>query len=125
MTWIRICDAEELTPERGVAALLDGRQIAVFRTWDGQFYAVDNRDPFSGANIMSRGIVGTRGDRPTVASPMHKQVFDLRTGQALEDPDVLLGTWPTRVVAGVLEVRQDRRRECDIRGGPGQDLSIP
>jgi nitrite reductase (NADH) small subunit len=28
--------------------------------------------------------VGTRDDAPTIASPLHKQVFDLRTGLCLD-----------------------------------------
>src|SRR5690606_2688145 len=41
-------------------------------------------DPYSGAQVMSRGIVGTRDGAPTVASPLHKQLFDLRTGLCLD-----------------------------------------
>ena len=45
---------------------------------------MSNLDPYSGAHVISRGIVGTRGAVPTIASPMHKQVFDLRTGECLD-----------------------------------------
>jgi nitrite reductase (NADH) small subunit len=95
---MRICRYDELLPERGVAALVDGHQVALFRTHDGTVYALDNRDPFSGANVLSRGIVGSRGDIPTVASPMYKQVFDLRTGVCLDDPDVSVATYTVAVV---------------------------
>ena len=54
------------------------------RTFDGRLYATDQIDPFSGAAVLSRGIVGDRGGVPTVASPMYKQVFDLRTGACLD-----------------------------------------
>ena len=50
----------------------------------GRVHAVSNFDPYSGAHVISRGIVGTRQDAPTVASPMYKQVFDLRTGACLD-----------------------------------------
>ncbi len=73
-----------------------GRQVALFRTYDGAVYALDNQDPFSGANVLSRGIVGSRGDVPTVASPMYKQVFDLRTGACLDEPDVSVRDVPDR-----------------------------
>jgi nitrite reductase (NADH) small subunit len=85
-TWVDVCAYDDLMPERGAAALVRGRQIAVFRTFDGDLYALGNRDPFSGAYVMARGILGTRGGVPTVASPMYKQVFDLRTGRCLDDP---------------------------------------
>jgi nitrite reductase (NADH) small subunit len=56
---------------------------------------------------MSRGIVGSRGDAPTVASPMHKQVFDLRTGICLDamgrEPQNL-NAWSTMVVDGIVLV---------------------
>lgn len=105
--WIKVCRYDDLQPERGAAALLDdGRQIAVFRAYDGDVYAISNRDPFSGASVMSRGIVGTRGEAPTVASPMHKQVFDLRTGGCLDEPAVRVPVFTVRVRDGVVEVSQ-------------------
>jgi nitrite reductase (NADH) small subunit len=84
--WIDVCGYADLIPERGAAALVGGHQVAVFRTYEGELYALSNRDPFSGAYVLARGILGTRGHVPTVASPMYKQVFDLRTGRCLDDP---------------------------------------
>jgi nitrite reductase (NADH) small subunit len=83
-TWTRVCRVDDLSVERGAAALLGDRQIALFRTFDGRVYATDQVDPFSRAAVLSRGIVGDRGGVPTVASPMYKQVFDLRTGACLD-----------------------------------------
>jgi len=103
---VPVCRYDELEPERGVAALVDGVQVAVFRLADGTVLAVGHHDPFSGANVIARGIVGTRGTAPTVASPMYKQVFDLRTGVCLDDPAVELGSHPVQVDAdGVVRVR--------------------
>jgi nitrite reductase (NADH) small subunit len=99
-----VCRYDVLLPERGVAALIGDVQIALFRTHDGSVYAIGNHDPFSGANVMSRGIVGSRGDVPTVASPMFKQVFDLRTGACLDDPSVSLPVYPVEVVDGQVTV---------------------
>jgi nitrite reductase (NADH) small subunit len=104
--WTRVCAVDDLVPDRGAAALVDGRQVALFRLSDsGAVHAVDHRDPFSQANVMARGLVGSRQGVPTVASPMHKQSFDLATGQCLDDPDVSLQVWPTRVADGWVEVR--------------------
>jgi nitrite reductase (NADH) small subunit len=102
--WTAACRYAALEPERGVVALVGGVPVAVFRVHDGQVYALDNIDPFCGASVLARGIVGTRGDVPTVASPMHKHVFDLRTGRCLDDPAVVLRTYPVRVRDGVVEV---------------------
>ena len=106
--WTRICPYERLEPERGVAAIVHGAQIAIFRTHDGELLAIDNFDPYARAHVMSRGIVGSRADSPTVASPLHKQVYDLRTGRCLDLPGVSVPTYPVRCRDGVVEVRCPR-----------------
>jgi len=114
--WESVCAFDDLVPDRGSAALVGGHQVALFRLGDsGAVHAVDHLDPFSGANVMARGLVGTRQGAPTVASPMHKQSFDLRSGQCLDDPDVSLRVWPTRVVDGWVELQVDQ-----AAGGPAR-----
>ena len=103
--WTPICPYDRLVPERGVAALVEGRQVAIFRAYDGRLYGLDNFDPLCGANVMARGIVGTRGDLPTVASPMHKQVYDLSSGRCLDASDVAVRTYSVRCRDGIVEVR--------------------
>lgn len=78
-----VCAYDDLVTDLGVAALVGGTQVAVFRLDDGSVRAVQNLDPFSGAHVMSRGITGSRGDEPTIASPVYKQVFSLVTGACL------------------------------------------
>ncbi|HYN94463.1 MAG TPA: nitrite reductase small subunit NirD [Pilimelia sp.] len=104
LRWTAVCAYDRLEPERGVAALIGGAQVAIFRTHDGELFAIDNTDPIAGANVMSRGIVGTRGDAPTVASPLHKQVYDLRSGDCLDVPGVAVGTHPVRCRDGAVEI---------------------
>jgi len=110
VAWQEVCRLAELPRERGAAALVDGVQVALFRTFDDTVHAVQQWDPYCGANVMARGIVGSRGDRPTVASPMYKQVFDLATGACLDpqgkDP-VALRTHPVQVRAGVVFVGRE------------------
>ncbi|MGH3457192.1 nitrite reductase small subunit NirD [Aeromicrobium sp.] len=107
MSWSSVCRLASLDPDRGAAALVDGHQVALFRLLGtDEVLAVDHRDPFSGANVIARGLVGSRGDAVTVASPVYKQTFDLRTGACLDDESASLGVWETRVVGGVVEVRQ-------------------
>ena len=102
--WRSICPAARLPVERGVVALLDGVQVAVFRTAEGRLHAVSNLDPFSGSMVISRGIVGSRGNRSTVASPVFKQVFDLETGQCLDAEGVRLAVFDIRVEDGTVQV---------------------
>lgn len=96
-SWARVCRLDQLTPYRGVAALVDGQQVAVFRFPDDQIYAIGNFDPFSHAPVLSRGVVGDAKGVPKVASPVYKQSFDLRTGRCLDDPEVSVPTYPVRV----------------------------
>ncbi len=91
-----------------MAALVDGVQLAIFRTYSGELFAIGNRDPIAGAQVMSRGIVGTRGDAPTVASPLHKQVYDLRTGECLDVSGVAVPTYPIRCNGDTVEVAVDK-----------------
>jgi nitrite reductase (NADH) small subunit len=96
-SWFTVCDLSRLTPGRGVAALLpDGRQVAVFRDRLDRLYAIDNRDPFGGAAVLSRGLTGTHRGRPFVASPLLKQRFDLVTGQCLDDERVRVTAYAVR-----------------------------
>src|ERR1700751_839933 len=90
--WTTACAYDYLIPCRGVGVLLpDGAQAALFRLDDGTLHAVGNVDPFSGPAVMSRGIVGDRGGRATVQSPIKKQGFALDDGSWLDDP---AGTLP-------------------------------
>lgn len=98
---VLVCHVTDLLEGRGVAALVHGEQVALFRVGE-EVFAVQQRDPYSGAHVLSRGIVGTRGDRVTVASPMFKQVFDLRSGACLETlgkPARDLQVWPVMLGA--------------------------
>lgn len=99
-----VCRVDQIELEGGVAALVDGEAVAVFRTHDGEVWAISNYDPFSRASVLARGIVGTRGEIPFVASPMHKQAFDLRTGQCLDDAAVRVPTYDVLVTDGVVSV---------------------
>lgn len=96
-----VCRLTDIEVEGGVAALIEGEAVAVFRTYDDQVFALSNYDPCSRASVLARGIVGTRDvdgtQVPFVASPMHKQAFDLRTGQCLDDAAVQVPTYDVRV----------------------------
>lgn len=95
--WTTVCSESDLIQNLGVCALVEGVQVALFKV-DDQVYAVDNHDPFSQANVISRGLVGDLAGRLVVASPIYKQHFDLSTGQCLEDETVALNTYPVEVV---------------------------
>lgn len=108
-TAVAVCRLSALTPDRGAAALVDGVPVALFRlsggSADDEVVAVDHVDPFTGVGVLARGLVGSVGDSAVVISPLHKQRFDLRTGECVEDPTVVLRTWAVEVIDGVVHVR--------------------
>lgn len=102
--WRVVCMVDRLIPGRGAAAKVAGSQVAVFRLASGEVLVIDDLDPFSGAHVLSRGIVGDVDGEPTVASPVYKQRFSLRTGACIDEPGVTIGTWRARVHNGRIEV---------------------
>jgi nitrite reductase (NADH) small subunit len=107
--YLAVCRVDDIEVEGGIAALVAGDAVAIFRTQDGNIHAISNYDPCANASVLARGIVGTRttgeGEIPFVASPMHKQAFDLRTGECLDDAAVRVPTYDVRVDDGVVLVR--------------------
>jgi nitrite reductase (NADH) small subunit len=102
--WNVVCPLNDIVPDSGVCALIGGRQVAVFRVGDQQLFALANHDPFSGANVISRGIVGDLKGELVVASPVYKQHFRLDTGQCVEDESVCIPTYAVRIRDGIVEV---------------------
>jgi nitrite reductase (NADH) small subunit len=109
-SWSAVCALEDIIPNTGVCALVQGRQIAVFRVRakepggpDG-LYAIDNFDPNSRANVLSRGLIGSIGERVVVASPIYKQHFDLKNGECLEAPQHSVKAYSVRLDAGKILV---------------------
>ena len=104
--WVDVCALDDIPFDAGVAALLDAgtpqpRQIALFRIGDSQdIHAVANFDPFSGANVLGRGILCHIRGEPAVASPVLKQHFSLRDGRCFEDPEVSIPVYAVRVCDG-------------------------
>jgi nitrite reductase (NADH) small subunit len=107
--WITLCQESDLVLGSGVCALLESggksQQVALFReTATGPVYAIGNYDPLSDANVLSRGIIGSLGDKLVVASPLYKQHFCLEDGLCLEDSSVRVPAWQTRVVDGQVQI---------------------
>ncbi|MCW4384855.1 nitrite reductase (NAD(P)H) small subunit [Salinibacterium sp. SYSU T00001] len=106
--WVPVCPRAELENGWAEAALAGRHQVALVALAD-ELYAVSHLDPHTGAPVMARGIVGSRkaegeGHRPTIASPLLKQVYDLQTGLCYSDPTLFLECFRTRIVDDVIEV---------------------
>ena len=109
LSWTRVCPLDDIVPNTGVCALVNGEQIAVFHVAhaDGGVFAIDNVDPVSQAAVMSRGLIGSLGERVVVASPLYKQHFDLRTGECLEAPEHSVNAYAARVYDGKVWIAAD------------------
>ena len=108
--WVRVCSLRELEEGRGVAALVEQRQVALFLLPGAEGHpasrlrAVDNWDPVSQANVLSRGLLGSVGSVDYIASPLHKHRFDLATGACLDGKSPGVRVWPVRVWGSTVEV---------------------
>ena len=113
--WVVVCAAHQVRCDRGVAALVGAEPVAIFRlspvddAGDEEWCAVSHIDPASGVPVMARGLVGSVGNGPimipTVASPLHKQRYNLRSGYCLDDRELRLAVHDVRVVDGRVECR--------------------
>jgi nitrite reductase (NADH) large subunit len=108
-SWRFICELEDILHDAGVAALVDGKQIAIFRVGDN-VHALANFDPHSDANVLSRGLVGDIQAEPVVASPIYKHHFSLITGRCIEDADMSVPVYPARVTDGRVWVKTEPAR---------------
>lgn len=103
--WINVCQLNDIIPNTGVCALVNGKQVAIFRPRDNEeLFAVDNMDPFAKSNVLSRGLICEHEEQLWVASPLKKQRFNLTTGQCLENVLVSLATYKVRVNKDVVEI---------------------
>ncbi|CAJ0819723.1 nitrite reductase small subunit NirD [Ralstonia flaminis] len=101
--WTPICALDDIVPNTGVCALVGDEQVAVFHVGGDtpqRVYAIGNYDPNSDAAVLSRGLVGSLGDRIVVASPIYKQHFDLATGECLEAPANSVHAYAAKVEGG-------------------------
>ncbi|MEM6707456.1 MAG: nitrite reductase small subunit NirD [Pseudomonadota bacterium] len=105
--WRDLCSVADLTPGAGVAALVDGEQIALFFLPEEQppVYAIGNYDPIGDAHVLSRGVVGDIKAQLVVASPLYKQHFRLSDGQCLEQDDVRVPSYPVRIQGDRVEIQ--------------------
>lgn len=97
MAWPLVARAGELPPGARRVVRQDGQEIALFNV-EGRLYAVGNRCPHRGGPLV-RGRIETvsgprenmgtvpAGDCPhAVRCPIHGWLFDLATGQCLNQP---------------------------------------
>eukprot|EP01052_Picozoa_sp_SAG31_P014290 SAG31_NODE_882_length_11260_cov_3.357104_8_plen_490_part_00 len=100
-SWVDVGAVEDFPPEGGAAIMHGQSQIAVFNfTSKNKWYATQNFCPHKKASVLSRGIIGTAGETPKVACPVHKKLFALETGACLSGEDMHMLTFRAREDAG-------------------------
>lgn len=105
--WRALCSRQDLVANSGVVAWHDGEQVALFHlpAANGKtLYAIANKDPRSGANVIGRGIVGSLKGELVIAAPLYKQHFRLEDGACLEYPEQRLQVWPVRLNGDAVEI---------------------
>ena len=110
--WQPVCALGDLEVERGVAALVHGQAVAMFRTSDDEVYVLGNHDPFAHASTIARGIVGVRPGVPFVASLVPQARLrpaqrPLPRRRPRRRPD-----YAVKVVDGVVHVGQRKAGPC-------------
>ncbi|MEQ1368405.1 nitrite reductase small subunit NirD [Acinetobacter schindleri] len=122
LNWVEVCALDDITPNTGVAALVEGQQIALFRVGhEKRVYALSNQDPFSKAFVMSRGILGDLQGERVVASPIYKQHFSLATGRCLEDKDQKLLVFPSKIENGKVWISPTPQKTYITNNGTSQE----
>ncbi|NNP75874.1 nitrate reductase [Acinetobacter sp. Ac_3412] len=120
--WVEVCALDDITPNTGVGALIEGQSVALFRVGhEKRIYALSNKDPFSQANVMCRGIIGDLQGERVIASPIYKQHFSLATGRCLEDKDQKLLVFPTKIENGRVWVRSVPQKTYITNNGAAQE----
>jgi nitrite reductase (NADH) small subunit len=94
--WLDIGPVDQL-PALGARTLpvQGGEEIAIFRTANGQVYALINKCPHK-AGPLSQGIVHDT----TVTCPLHNWRISLRTGEALGDDKGCVPVIPVKIDGG-------------------------
>jgi nitrite reductase (NADH) large subunit len=99
--WVRVARADDVPADSGVTVRYGTAQVAIFNFASrGEWYACQAMCPHRGDMVIGRGLLGSQGDTPKIACPMHKKTFSLATGDGLSDPQFQVQTFPVEVRDG-------------------------
>ena len=85
--WTEVGVIEDFIVDAGSCANVNGVQIAIFRSREDNWYAVENLCPHKKQMVISRGLIGSQGGEPKVACPLHKRNFSLKDGSPMGHED--------------------------------------
>ena len=105
LRWVPVGFADDFPFDGGATVKYGKSQIAVFNFASrSQWYATQNMCPHKKAFVLSRGIIGTAGEEPKVACPLHKKTFSLETGESLQGEEYRIATFRVKVENGQVYV---------------------
>jgi nitrite reductase (NADH) large subunit len=103
--WVGVGKVADFPLEGGATVKYGKVQLAVFRfTSRGEWYASQNMCPHKRAFVLSRGIVGSQGETPKVACPLHKRTFSLQSGECLTGDEMSVKVFPVRIVGDEVQI---------------------
>ncbi len=101
--WVKVARIEALPPGSRRVVDVDGVAVAVFNL-DGEFCAIEDTCTHDGGELASGEVQGDE-----IVCPRHGARFNLRTGAVAAPPAYCaVTTFPLRIVAGWVEVRDNR-----------------
>ena len=101
--WIEVAAVDEFPAGTSRVVDVDGTMVAVFNL-DGEYYAIEDICTHDGGELAS-------GDREgeEIVCPRHGARFNIKTGEVTAPPAYeAVATFPVRVRAGKIQVRDDR-----------------
>jgi nitrite reductase (NADH) large subunit len=114
MRWIPVGLADDFPIDGGATVKYGKSQIAVFNFASrGEWYASQNMCPHKKAFVLSRGIIGTAGDEPKIACPLHKKTFSLESGESLQGEEYRIRTFRVKLQNGQVYVELPPPEELD------------
>ena len=97
-TWYKAGIISDFEKDGGVCIKYKDKQIAVYYfSRRDEWYACQNVCPHKMEMVLSRGMIGTAGEIPKVACPMHKKTFSLVDGKGISDESYEIAVYPVKV----------------------------
>lgn len=102
-TWVKACAASDIDEEDVIPFKLDGKNLAIYRGEDDDYYASDGHCTHE-KTLLCDGLVMDA----VIECPKHNGRFDLRNGRALGAPVIVdLKMYPVKVEDGYVHIDVD------------------
>ncbi|CAK9036470.1 unnamed protein product [Durusdinium trenchii] len=116
--WIFAGLTSAYPPNGGLSVKHGTQELAVFhlpkQAEEDQWLAAQNLCPHKQARSISRGLVGEQPNGTlTLADPIYKTTYDLRTGRGIGNPNFNLSTFKTKVEDGKVFVQVPPSEEME------------